>query len=260
MFFIILFSYFSSFAAPEDTTPAEKAPINVSEFKREEDTLLQRHQPFYFAYGRPSSKLQLSFKAPLIKKQPLFFAYTQQMFWNLEEQSKPFQDSTYNPEFIYRWEIEKGILSSIDFAPWSHMSNGKKEDDSRSFNKRYVKFNFDYEKTRWIFRGGLQLAYVYDYESTNINIRDYIGPLGISFSAIQLFDGWVDKSEVGVLITPGGKYGDRLGHGGYQFSWSFRLGGLEILPAFYLQYYTGFAETLLNYDERVNEFRVGFIL
>src|SRR5690606_21131386 len=66
-----------------DETPAAHEPINVAEFKKEEETLLQRNQPFYFAYGRPTSKLQLSFKVPLIKKQPIFFAYTQQMFWNL---------------------------------------------------------------------------------------------------------------------------------------------------------------------------------
>jgi phospholipase A1 len=267
MLLFLMFQMFQVFAAPSETTPSDPAngpedknAVDITEFKREEESILQRHQPFYFAYGNPSSKLQLSFKAPIVKDAPLYFAYTQQMFWNLRETSKPFQDSTYNPDLIYRWNTDYGVLSSIDFAPWSHTSNGKKDKDSRSYNKHYIKFNLDHERTSWIFRGGVQLSYLYDYEDTNINIQDYIGPLGISFSAIQLFNGWVDKSEFGVLITPGGKYADDWGRGGYQFSWSFRLGGLELMPAFYLQYYVGYAETLLNYDQRVNEFRAGFIL
>lgn len=247
-------------SAPGDATPGEKEAVNVSEFKKEEESLLKRNQPFYFAYGKPTSKLQLSFKVPIVKDQPIFLAYTQQMFWNLEENSKPFQDSTYNPELAYRWETNYHALSSIDFVPWSHLSNGKKDLDSRSFNKRYIRFNFEKEHTNWILRGGLQIGYLYDYEETNINIRNYIGPWNLSLSAVQLFDSWVDKSEVGVMIMPAGKYGDSFSQGGYQFSWSFRLGGLDLMPAFYLQYYHGYAETLLNYDVRVNEFRAGFIL
>jgi phospholipase A1/A2 len=263
MLLALLIPIFSAFAQPEapDTEKELKnRPLSTTEFKQEEDSVLKRHNPFYFAYGQPTSKIQLSFKVPLIKDQPIYLAYTQQMFWNLKAESKPFQDSTYNPELIYRWSLKDSLISSIDIAPISHMSNGKKDLDSRSVNKRYVKFNFDKEYSNWIFRGGVQLAYLYDYEETNINIRDYIGPLGLSFSAVQLFDGWVDAGEFSVQITPGGKYAQNWNHGGYQFSYSFRLGGLEVMPAFYIQYYTGFAETLLNYNERVNQLRVGFVL
>jgi phospholipase A1 len=267
MLLALLIHTFSTFAATDtnktDTKTAkelENKPISTNEFKKEEESMLKRHQPFYFAYGRPSSKIQVSFKVPIIKDQPFYLAYTQQMFWNLSENSKPFQDSTYNPELIYRWSLKDNWISSIDIAPISHISNGKKDLDSRSYNKRYVKFNFDRELSNWIFRGGLQLAYLYAYEDTNVNIRDYVGPLTLSFSAVQLFDGWVDAGEFGVQITPGGKYAEHWSRGGYQFSYSFRLGGLEVMPAFYIQYYVGYAETLLNYDQRVNQVRFGFIL
>lgn len=263
---ILLFQLFLAFAADTENTPStpqkseEEAPIDLTEFRKEEDSLLKRHRPFYFAYGNPSSKIQLSFKVPIIKNQPLYLAYTQQMFWNLSETSKPFQDSTYNPELIYSIDTKYGGLSSIDFSVWSHTSNGKSGDDSRSFNRYYVRFNFDKEYTRWILRGGVQLSYLTNIEETNSNIQNYIGPLGVFFSAVQVYKGWIDRSEYTVLISPGGKYADDWGRGGYQFSWSFRLGGLEVMPAFYLQYYVGYAETLLNYDERVNEFRAGFVL
>src|SRR5688572_9136616 len=83
------------------------AASNKNEFLHEEEaSILQRHYPFYFVYGRPLSKLQVSFKTPVVRKFPLYFGYTQFMFWALEEESKPFRDLTYNPELFYRHEVK----------------------------------------------------------------------------------------------------------------------------------------------------------
>ncbi|MBY0316923.1 MAG: phospholipase A [Bdellovibrionales bacterium] len=228
--------------------------------RREDQEVLQRHNPFYFAYGVPDSKLQFSFKAPLVRDVPFFIAYTQQMFWNLREDSKPFKDSTYNPELIYRWTIKDFMIDSIDFAFWSHMSNGKKDAESRSLERRYVRFNFDTEYTRWVVRFSAQFQYLDGFDPTNNDIRDYMGPVILTASFIQLYEAWIDKGEFSISLMPGGKYAQHGSQGGYQFAYSFRLGGLDIVPAFYMQYYVGYAETLLNYNQRVNEFRFGFVL
>src|SRR4051794_3930702 len=39
----------------------------------EADSFLLRHEPMYFAYGIPLSKLQFSFRAPVIRKVPFYF-------------------------------------------------------------------------------------------------------------------------------------------------------------------------------------------
>lgn len=226
----------------------------------DEGSILERHYPFYFAYGRPSSKLQVSFKAPIIRDVPLYFGYTQFMFWDLAEKSKPFRDFTYNPELFYRYSLVRtNYLKSIDFGIFGHNSNGKKDADSRSLDKHYVRFNFDREGRRWVTRFGAQLSYLYDFDDTNLDIQRYIGPLSLSVSFIQLFDSWVDKSEVSLSAAPGGKFADNWGRGGYQLAWSFRFGKFSLVPAFYMQYYYGYAETLLNYDQQVSEFRGGII-
>ena len=236
------------------------APNKNERLNEEESSILERHYPFYFAYGRPDSKLQVSFKSPVIRKVPLYFGYTQFMFWALEEKSKPFRDFTYNPELFYRQDVKNfGMLRSIDYGIFSHNSNGKKEADSRSLNKNYLRLNFDREGSRWITRFGAQVAYLYDFDETNKDIQEYIGPLSLSISFIQLFDSWVDKSEVALLASPAGKFGQNWDRGGYQLSWSFRFGKFDLVPAFYLQYYYGYAETLLNYDKQVSEFRGGII-
>lgn len=234
---------------------------NKSEKLKEEDgSILERHYPFYFAYGRPTSKLQLSFKSPLIRGVPFYFGYTQFMFWALEEKSKPFRDFTYNPELFYRLATENwGWLKSVDIGAFGHNSNGKQDEDSRSLDKHYLRFNFEREGPRWITRFGFQTSYLYNFDETNRDIQNYIGPLSLSLSFIQLFDSWVDKSEIALTASPGGKFATDLKHGGYQLSWSFRFGKFQLVPAFYMQYYYGYAETLLNYDENVSEFRAGFV-
>jgi len=77
---------------------------------------------------------------------------------------------------------------------------------------------------------------------------------------LQLFDSWLDRSALRLNFYPGGKYINRWDMGGYQASVDFHIGGVKVVPAFYIQYYTGYAETLLNYNVRVNEFRVGLTL
>lgn len=246
---------------PSKTTPpgeTEPSPIQTDE--HQEKALLQRHHPFYFAYGQPLSKLVFSFKTPLIRDQPLYFGYTQSMFWALREHSKPFRDLTYNPELFYRWSFhEMGMLKSIDFGLWAHDSNGKAGADSRSYNNHYLRFNFEKQGRRWTTRFSTQLAYLYSFDPTNKDIQRYISPLSLNLSFVQLFDSWIDKSEVALQVSPGGKFANHWETGGYQLSWSFRLGTFKLVPSFYLQYYRGFAETLLNYNERVTEFRGGLI-
>lgn len=260
LIFIIAFMFpLTSLAETGANGSLLASPNKVQKMEEEDGSILQRHRPFYFAFGNPLSKLQVSFKAPIIRNVPLYFGYTQFMFWAMREKSKPFRDLTYNPELFYRWSHNWGLLKSIDFGLFAHNSNGKKDGDSRSMDEQYVRFNFDREGPRWITRFAVQAAYLHGFDDTNKNIQKYIGPLSFSISFIQLFDAWFDKSEVALQAAPGGKFANNWDRGGYQLSWSFRLGRFALVPAFYLQYYQGYAETLLNYDHQVSEFRGGVI-
>lgn len=253
---------FAQSEAPEDQPsmvgPQEESP--AKQLDMEDESILQRHHPFYFVYGEPLSKLQLSFKSPAFHDVPLYFGYTQLMFWALNEDSKPFRDLTYNPELFYRYSPKNwGWLKSIDFGILGHHSNGKQGAISRSYDKQYLRFNFESEGRRWLTRFSLQAAYLHGFDPGNKVIQDYVGPLNLSISFVQLFDSWIDKSEVAFMAQPGGKFSTRWDQGGYQLSWSFRIGKVALVPAFYLQYYYGYAETLLNYDVDVREFRGGII-
>ena len=233
----------------------------VSELLSIEDHLnLSRHNSTYFAAGDPLTKLQFSFKYRLIKKQPLYFGFTQLLFWDLGEDSKPFRDVTYNPELIYTYSLKGNkFLHSIDFGIWEHNSNGKDGTASRSFERNYVRLNMEHEYQEWILRTSVKLGYIHGLDKTNEDIQDYISPLELKITLVELLRGALDKSELSLRFFPGGKYADRFDKGGFELGLSFRLGGIDIVPSFYMQYFNGYAESLINYNERANEFRAGFI-
>lgn len=269
VFLVVFLMGISVFAQDEKHTSQQEndsffAPQvlkNKNELEKEDNLNLLRHEPLYFAYGSPSTKVQLSFKYRIIEDTPLYFAYTQIMFWDLRANSKPFRDSTYNPEFVYTYDIQKKIfLDTIDFGFWEHNSNGKGGDASRSFNRSFIRFNFAREYREFLMKFSTKIGYIYSLDPTNEDIKDYISPLEFRLSFIGLFKGWtMDRSSFDIRYFPGGNKAQYWGKGGYEISTSFRFGGLSIIPAFYMQYFRGYAESLINYDQRVSEFRAGFI-
>jgi len=227
--------------------------------QKQGDLDIMRHKPIYFAYNNPLTKVQFSFKSPIIEDIPFYFAYSQTIFWKLQAESKPFLDATYNPEFFYRFKFPADRHYSLDLGLFEHNSNGKGGSDSRSYNQTYVRLNYYFEFTDWIVVVAGKLRYIYSLDPQNRDILDYVGPAEFEFRVIQLFRGWVDKGELIVNLNPGGKFADKFDKGGLQIGYDFRLGGVKVVPAFYIQYYTGYGETLVNYNQRVQALRAGFL-
>jgi|GEM_PF-1431913 Outer membrane phospholipase A len=216
------------------------------------------YKPMYFAYGNPSAKVQLSFRVPLFEEIPLNFAYTQVIFWELGEESKPFLDATYNPEFFYRLNSKNPLFPALDFGIFEHNSNGKGDDLSRSYNQSYLRSVWAFDTKKWVTAFYVKARYIYDLDENNRDLVDYIGPLEFGLKFVQrINNSWLDHLDVMLTATPGGKYSHEWDKGGYQLSFDFHLGGVKVVPAFYLQYYHGYSETLLNYNEKVDQFRGG---
>jgi len=246
--------------APSTDNPLVRNPSKKLErLEKVERLRILYYKPVYFAYSNPLTKLQYSFRAPLTEWFPVSFAYSQLIFWKLHEDSKPFLDATYNPELFYRWKAKTGDLQTIDFGIWEHNSNGRGGEGSRSFDQSYLRFNFAFEGRRWITQFTTKLRFIYNKDETNSDISDYISPIEFQVQFLQLFDYWFDESAFSLAMKPGGEYAHRWDRGGYEAGLSFRLGGLKIIPAFYLQYYHGYAESLLTYNKRVDQFRVGLL-
>ena len=120
---------------------------------------LSAYKPMYALIGIDpilEAKIQLSFKYRFLEEgtyksrwaapfNQLFFAYTQKMFWDLEQNSAPYPnnylDSYYSPELIY---LNRNLCQSLWGSQfdlqlgYQHESNGRDEIDARNWERLYV--------------------------------------------------------------------------------------------------------------------------
>ena len=205
----------------------------------QENLALLRHHPVYIIYGNPNTKAQFSFKFLIVRSIPLYVSYSQLIFWQLHEKSKPFEDATYNPEIFYRWSLGRDHFTSLDFGPWGHHSNGKDGDSSRSIDESFIRFRkrFDAKNLTLLLSGTASAQY--NLDDTNRDSYKYHGPFEFQASLINFFEltQIIDKSDLTARFFPGGRFGERWYTGGYELGFNFRFGALDVFPTFYLQYY-----------------------
>ncbi|MEO1012810.1 MAG: phospholipase A [Bacteroidota bacterium] len=197
------------------------------------------------------AKFQLGFKQRLTNlKLPwetfLFFTYRQKAFWDIYKDSFPFRETNYNPSLglAKLFVDEEGIHSGLWFA-FEHESNGLGGEDSRSWNF----FSLQYLKpfgTHWQFRAKAWLPF--GDLSGNPDITSYRGyfSLGATHRVAQNFFFDVD-------VQPA--YDDRL-QGHVQLGISFKI-SKKSNQYVYLQYFGGYSEDLIDYNQDVSNVRIG---
>jgi len=228
---------------------------------------------FYFVVGsrgQANARFQLSFQYDFLAEDGslgagdspwdgLGFAYTQMSLWDLQSDSVPFFDTNYRPSLFWRRETIIGAPGEprwdFEFG-YEHESNGRDGDDSRSINSLYVRPTYHHPlDERWEFRTTPRVwAYIGDL-SDNPDIADYRG----------LFD-WrlqlVDRQGFGFSTNL--RKGGESSYGSVQVDVSYPMnellgGNLDLF--LYLQYFNGWGESLLVYDEKLPaQFRIGIAL
>ena len=271
-----------AFASPAATDDSETPKKGEKKSSREELEQLRSdyqpyagniypYQPIYFAFGTDpeKSKFQVSFRYQFIKadgdlaeKRPWVtgfnLAYTQTSFWDLQSESKPFEDTSYKPEIFYlspfillgpKWG--KGFQAQSGFR---HESNGREGDASRSTN-------FLYAKLRWIFDLGKDYALLFAPE-----VFVYVGNDDDTNSDLDKYRGYFDM-EVKIAQKDGFSLATNYQHGskGYsvrtEFNYPlhrFLTPNLELY--FFAQRFDGYAESLLDFREKKHATRIGIAL
>lgn len=217
------------------------------------------HQPTYFIFSDDDLKLQFSFKYRLAKKFDLYFAYSQLMFWDIWKESRPFEDVNYRPEIFYRLiETKSGIFQSFDIG-WLHTSNGQKDEESRSLDRIFVRSNI-VSKFRRHNLGAIIMVYnIYNEDATNEDIVNYYGYWDAHFYVSDLFRIEKQKMDLELRLYAGSKVYD-LDKGGNQIGLIYRTGSDNFNPSIYLQRFEGYGESLINYNKRRTEYRLGLML
>lgn len=249
----------------EQNSPAVQESVPILPFKEAEAVdifNLSYYEPLYFVFGNPTSKVQLSFKYQFIRALPVFFGFNQNIFWYLSRYSHPFRDVNFNPKVFYRLYFHESDDDQdyLDFIPYEHKSNGQAEPTSRSWDGSGAKIHWSFHWKQWAIKSYMKAMFVYNLDPTNKDIREYTGPLEFGVSLLQFDWGTFNKGEVTYKLSTGGKNSLNFKRSGHELGFVFRLFGINITPAFYIQYFYGYSESLINYNKKEHNIRFGFML
>ena len=259
---------FNRFITDVEPETADKGDGPAQFFKEH----LSAYEPMYFIAGTkaPTAKFQISLayqilntdgslarKVPALKG--LHLGYTQVSLWDLNASSAPFYDTSYIPEIFYEWKnvtcAQPTNWCELDLqGGLKHESNGKSGDDSRSLNIFYLRptltigrdegLQLTVQPRAWVYLGDL---------SNNSDMADYRG-----YADLRLVAGW----KRGLQIAALGRMGKDGTHRSLQLDATYPT--MKFFGSFSLyldvQYFYGYGESILGYNQKTEELRVGLAL
>ena len=216
-------------------------------------------------YRNTEAKLRVSLRAKvaeglLLPDADLWFAYTQRSLWQLwsRDESSPFRSTDHEPEVIYVVPVPQPLGDLPGGWRWrmvqfglAHQSNGQSAPLSRSWNRVYAGTAAE--------RGefGLQLRLAHrlrdsDDDDDNPGLTRYIGNA-------ELTANWLPGRATMALAWR--THLTDFRRGSLQLDWTYPVvadnpGGLR----WYVQAFTGYGETLLDYNHRQTSIGMGLAL
>ena len=215
------------------------------------------YKPMYFLAGTPETKIQISFKAQLLRSLPFYMAYTQRSYWKIFQKSSPFLDSTYNPEFFYRLPLGDESFTWLDLGLFEHESNGKDGSDSRSWNRAYLRYSTArLSETKPSFYLSFKAWLPYRYEE-NPEILKSRGLYEITGTVSDFLGPFFERGDLSLTLTAGGDSHLSPIDGGQELTFRTKFLNYRPLYNFVAQLFHGRGETLLNYTQSYWRFRLG---
>ncbi|TDG10970.1 phospholipase [Paraburkholderia guartelaensis] len=232
---------------------------------------LSFYQPNYFADGWSSSdadlaRFQISIKFRFILPDDprsrgfldnLYFAYTQTSLWDVRGDESPFHDTSYMPALFYyledtgwrsSWFTRMGIESGYE-----HESNGTAGSGSRGVDIVYVKPIWDFGDLNANHLTIEPKIYAYEHiQESNGDIAHYRGYVDLLFKYGSP-DGW----QLATTLRKGTR--STYGSVDVQFTYPLaKLFGNAWGGYVFLNYFNGYAEDLLYYNQHRWAARIGF--
>jgi phospholipase A1 len=221
------------------------------------DRVLEQSPPKTSSYEDYEAQFQVSIKVPLgiglfNERVDWYAAYTNRSFWQVYDHvdSEPFRETNHEPESWLQWKNDWtvfGFRNSVNAFGIVHQSNGQSGDLSRTWNRVYG--NFVFEKGGWALSLKPWVWVFKEYgEVDNPDIDDYMGHG--EFRAAYAHNGHVLSGMLRNQLESG------FDRGAVELSWSFPVFGYPYLKG-YVQYFYGYGESLIDYNNKVNRIGVG---
>jgi phospholipase A1 len=246
-----------------------RKPFYLEVEESEIGNLLDRQPSFgmyrdnYFITGIPTNKridshstdvkFQISihqrlFKSLLPFNTCLLLTYTQKSFWNLYESSAPFAGNNYNPGLVLAKPLVfNNKLEGMVSLALEHESNGLDTTQSRSWEyfvlagSYFFNLNFSIQTKLWAGWTG----------KNNGDLLQYRGYGLIAFN-YRTFN---DRFWLSAVVNPR----KRLGDFNTQLELNFKTNP-KYNQYFFLQWYQGYGENLMEYERYTSMVRVGFCI
>ncbi len=204
--------------------------------------------------NRKEAKFQLSLMKPLIYNlvglnEVYAFAYTQKSFWQIYSHSSPFRETNYEPEFLVLIPVDFYNLQGIKLS-LNHQSNGQDVPKSRSWNRFIFETFYKFGDVRV----NLQIWYRIpesEKDDDNPDILHYLGN-----GQLEIYIPY--KSNL-FKFTIRNNLKSSHNRGSFQFDWSIPIGYFKH-TYLYFQYFTGYGESLIDYNRHVDKVGIGVML
>ena len=190
---------------------------------------------FEFSFERPIAYDALGFG------EKISFAYAQNSWWQITQDSAPFRESNYRPELY--------VSAPVPFADElkigaMHESNGKGGEESRSWNRLYAQSTWSADG----FSITPRVWYAFWLDRTNEDIADYMGygdlRASYTFGKQRLSALWRNNLHF-----------DGSNRGAIELNYSFPIFNSGFYG--YLRYFNGYGESLADYKRSVNKIGIG---
>ena len=246
----------NSASLSQNSTASNSAPQGEQNGRNFGFLGLKYYEPIYMLFTHDFSKkpdrkadelhFEFSFERPITYDalglgEKISFAYAQNSWWQITQDSAPFRESNYRPELY--------VSAPVPFADElkigaMHESNGKGGAESRSWNKAYV-------QSTWS-AGGFSITprawYAFWLDRTNEDIADYMGygdlRASYTFGKQRLSALWRNNLHF-----------DGSNRGAIELNYSFPIFNSGFYG--YLRYFNGYGESLADYKRSVNKIGIG---
>ncbi|EOW3873961.1 phospholipase A, partial [Campylobacter coli] len=234
-------------------------PLGISSYK------MNYFLPFAYSFGslggenrKTEMKFQLSIKKRLFEDllglgEKYYVGYTQTSWWQNYKHSSPFRETNYQPEFFvdiplhfedYKFlnNLRVGIL---------HESNGKGDEnlESRSWNRIYASSVFLYQRFLFVPRIWYRIPENSE-DDDNPEITHYMGNFDINIGYLG------NDYFINLMLRNNLDFHDNKGAVQVDIGYDIFDNGIY----WYLQYFNGYGESLIDYNKRLQRLSTGFLI
>ncbi|MEH6502600.1 MAG: phospholipase A [Cycloclasticus sp.] len=204
------------------------------------------------------TKFQISMKFPIVQGVfkgygDLYAGYTNRSFWQQfnKTNSSPFRDTNHEAESWLSFDTDydlAGFHNSVIRTGFTHQSNGRSGSLSRSWNRTYVEFILERDNVYLSFKPWFRIPESSSNDD-NPDMEDFLGHFelrGLYKKQGHTFDFMFRNN----LKTSHNR-------GAIELGWSFPI---HKKVRGYVQWFNGYGESMLDYDNHTNSIGVGIQL